>query len=113
MNTLKSLPTLAAAVAFVLAAPALADVTVGLTLSTTGPAASLGIPQRNTVELLPTSIGGERINWIVLDDASDTTKAVINTRKFVTEDKVDVIVGSSTTPASLAIRDVAADASTP
>jgi branched-chain amino acid transport system substrate-binding protein len=95
------------------AAPALADVTIGISLSATGPAASLGIPQKNTVELLPTSIGGEKINWIVLDDASDTTKAVTNTRKLVSEDKVDVIIGSSTTPNSLAMREVAADSGTP
>ncbi len=114
MNTPKSLSALAAAVALTLVAiPATADVTIGVTISTTGPAASLGIPQKNTIELLPTSIGGEKINWVVLDDASDTTKAVTNAKKLVTEDKVDVIVGSSTTPASLAMREVAVDTSTP
>ena len=113
MKNPKSLTALAAAVAILAAVPALADVTVGITISTTGPAASLGIPQKNTVELLPTSIGGEKINYIVLDDASDTTKAVTNAKKLVTEDKVDVIIGSSTTPASLAMREVAADTSTP
>jgi branched-chain amino acid transport system substrate-binding protein len=104
---------LTAAAVLATAAPALADVTIGVSLSATGPAASLGIPQKNTVELLPTSIGGEKINWIVLDDASDTTKAVTNTRKLVSEDKVDVIIGSSTTPNSLAMREVAADSGTP
>lgn len=112
-----SLTAVAAAVTVslsaVLAAPALADVTIGVTLSATGPAASLGIPQKNTVELLPKTIAGEKINWVVLDDASDTTKAVTNAKKLVTEDKVDVIVGSSTTPASLAMREVAVDTSTP
>lgn len=112
-----SLSVVAAAVTLSLAAvmsgAARADVTIGVTISTTGPAASLGIPQKNTVDLLPTSIGGEKINWIVLDDASDTTKAVTNAKKLVTEDKVDVIIGSSTTPASLAMREVAVDTSTP
>lgn len=114
MKSVKSLTALVAAAVFALAAaPALADVTIGVTISATGPAASLGIPQKNTVELLPTSIGGEKINWVVLDDASDTTKAVTNTRKLVSEDKVDVIIGSSTTPNSLAMREVAADTGTP
>jgi branched-chain amino acid transport system substrate-binding protein len=114
MEPVRSLPALAAAAAFALvAASALADVTIGVSLSATGPAASLGIPQKNTVELLPTSIGGEKINWVVLDDASDTTKAVTNTRKLVSEDKVDVIIGSSTTPNSLAMREVAAETGTP
>ena len=107
------LAAISAAVALALAAPAQADITIGVTLSATGPAASLGIPQKNTIELLPTSIGGEKIKWVVLDDASDTTKAVTNARKLVSEDKVDVIIGSSTTPNSLAMREVAVDSSTP
>ena len=90
-----------------------ADINVGVTLSATGPAASLGIPERNTFELLPTTIAGQKINWIVLDDASDTTKAVTNTRKLISEDKADVIVGSTITPNSLAMIDVVADAETP
>jgi branched-chain amino acid transport system substrate-binding protein len=90
-----------------------ADVTVGVTLSATGPAASLGIPERNTFQMLPTSIGGEKIRWIVLDDASDTTRAVTNTRKLISEDKVDVVVGSTVTPNSLAMVDIVAEAETP
>src|SRR5215471_21733992 len=90
-----------------------ADINVGVTLSATGPAASLGIPEKNTFEMLPTTIAGEKVNWIVLDDGSDTTKAVTNTRKLLTENKVDVIVGSTITPNSLAMVDVVADAETP
>jgi len=63
--------------------------------------------------MLPRTIAGEKVNWIVLDDASDTTKAVTNTRKLIAEEKVDVIVGSTITPNSLAMIDVAADAETP
>jgi branched-chain amino acid transport system substrate-binding protein len=92
---------------------ALADIKVGVTLSATGPAASLGIPEKNTFALLPTTIGGEKVQYIVLDDASDTTTAVKNTRKLLSEDKVDVIVGSTITPNSLAMIDVAAEAETP
>ena len=94
-------------------APALADINVGVTLSSTGPAASLGIPQKNTIPLLPQTIGGQKVNYIVLDDASDTTKAVENTRKFTTEHKVDVVIGSSITPNSLAMIDAVAEAQTP
>ena len=89
------------------------DIKVGVTLSATGPAASLGIPERNTFPLLPQTIGGKKVQYIVLDDASDTTTAVKNTRKLITEDKVDVIVGSTITPNSLAMIDVAAEAETP
>ena len=60
------------------ATSALADITVGVTLSTTGPAASLGIPEKNTIALLPTSIGGQKVNYIVLDDATDPTAEMTN-----------------------------------
>jgi branched-chain amino acid transport system substrate-binding protein len=103
----------AAAFAAAFAPLADADITIGVTLSATGPAASLGLPQKKTIEILPASIGGEKVKWIVLDDASDTTRAVTNTRKLVSEDNVDVIIGSTVTPNSLAMVDVAADAQTP
>jgi branched-chain amino acid transport system substrate-binding protein len=90
-----------------------ADINVGVNVSATGPAASLGIPEKNTIALMPTTIAGEKVNYIVLDDASDTTTAVKNARKFVTENKVDVIVGSTITPNSLAMIDVAAESETP
>jgi branched-chain amino acid transport system substrate-binding protein len=95
------------------AAIAHADVNVGVVVSATGPAASLGIPEKNTVALLPQTIGGQKVNYIVLDDASDTTTAVKNARKLITEDKVDVVVGSTITPNSLAMIDIAAEAGTP
>jgi branched-chain amino acid transport system substrate-binding protein len=104
---------LAAAIVAGFAGQALADINVGVVVSATGPAASLGIPEKNTIALMPTSIGGEKINYIVLDDASDTTTAVKNTRKLLTEDKVDVIIGSTISPNSLAMIDVVAEAETP
>ena len=110
MKLNKTLLALAALCATTLAH---ADVNVGVTLSATGPAASLGIPQKNTIALMPTSIGGQKVNYIVLDDASDTTVAVSNTRKLITENKVDIILGSTTTPNSLAMIDVVAEAQTP
>lgn len=94
-------------------APALADINVGVTLSTTGPAASLGIPEKNTVALLPKSIGGQKVNYIVLDDATDPTAASQNARKLVSENKVDVIIGGSITPSSSAVLEVAAESKTP
>jgi branched-chain amino acid transport system substrate-binding protein len=103
----------AAALTLAVTGTARGDINVGVTLSATGAAASLGIPERNTFELLPTTIAGQKVNWIVLDDGSDTTKAVTNTRKLLSEDKVDVIVGSTVTPNSLAMIDVVADAETP
>lgn len=106
----KTLVALAAAAA---AGAALADINVGVTVSATGPAASLGIPEKNTIALMPQKIGSEKVNYIVLDDASDTTNAVANTRKLISESKVDLVLGSTITPNSLAMIDVAAEAQVP
>ena len=106
-------PLAIAAAAALACSAALADINVGVTVSATGPAASLGIPEKNTIALMPRTIAGEKVNYIVLDDASDTTTAVNNTRKLISESKVDIILGSSTTPNSLAMIDVAAEAQTP
>ena len=89
-----------------------AQVKIGVTISTTGPAASLGVPQRNTISLMPSEIGGQKVEYIVLDDTADSTKAVANARKLIDEN-VDALLGSSTTPASLAIIDVAAEKKVP
>jgi branched-chain amino acid transport system substrate-binding protein len=105
--------TIVATLLSALAATAMADLNVGVTLSATGPAASLGIPEKNTIDLLPKTIGGQKVNYIVLDDASDTTTAVKNARKLISENKVDVVIGSTTSPNSLAMIDVAAETETP
>lgn len=90
-----------------------AQIKVGVTVSATGPAASLGIPEKNTFDLMPKTIGGQKVEYIVLDDGSDTTKAVANTRKLITEDKVDIVIGSTITPNSLAMIDVVAENQVP
>ena len=95
------------------ALPAHAQVKVGVTVSATGPAASLGIPERNTFQFIPTTIAGQKVEFIVLDDASDTTRARQNTEKFINEDKVDLIIGSTITPNSLAMVEVVGRARTP
>jgi branched-chain amino acid transport system substrate-binding protein len=105
--------TLAPMAALATAQVAAQDIKVGVTLSATGPAASLGIPERNTFALVPQTIGGRKVQYIVLDDASDTTTAVKNTRKLISEDRVDVVIGSTITPNSLAMIDIAAEAETP
>ena len=105
---------MATVAAVALAAPASADtIHVGVTISMTGPAASLGIPQRNSIALLPREVAGQTVEYTVLDDASDTTKAVANMRKLIAEDHADAIIGSSTTPASMAMIPVAAEAHVP
>src|SRR5438270_7654549 len=96
--------------------PALAqtsEITIGITISTTGPAAALGIPERNALEFVPKEIAGVPLKVIVLDDGGDPTNATTNARRFVTESKADVIMGSSTTPPAIAVSNVASEAGIP
>ena len=112
MSTRKLLA--ATVMAGLFAAPALAsDLTIGLTISATGPAAALGQPQRNTVPLLPETIDGLKVNYIVYDDATDPTNASRNANRLVEEGRVDVLVGSSTVSNTLAVTEVAVEKRVP
>lgn len=86
--------------------PASADVRIGIIVSATGPAASVGVTQQRTVQILPKTLGGHEVEYILLDDASDTSTAVKHAQKLITEDRVDAIVGPSLTPNSLALLDM-------
>jgi branched-chain amino acid transport system substrate-binding protein len=101
-----------AALATLGASLAHADITIGISLPLTGPASGLGIPMKNMIALWPQSIAGEKLNVIVLDDATDPTKGVVNAKRFVTEDHVDIIGGSAATPVAIAMADVAAESGT-
>ena len=103
----RALAALAASAALFAAAPARADLHIGVILSLTGPAASLGIPAENSVKLWPAEIGGQKVKVTVLNDNSDPTTAAKNATKLITEDGVDVIVGPSITPTSLTVVELA------
>lgn len=101
------------AATLLLSGAALADITIGVSLPLTGPASGLGIPVNNQVKLWPASIAGEKLKVVVLDDATDPTNGVKNAKRFVTEDKVDIIMGSVATPVAIPMAGVAAEANTP
>lgn len=90
-----------------------AQVKVGVVTSSTGPVALVGIPQKNTVALLPTTAGGKTIEYISLDDSSDPSAAVSAFRKLINEDKVDAIIGPSGTASAVAALGFAAEAGVP
>src|SRR6188768_2179878 len=108
-----------AVIAASLALPALpamaqtSEIVIGISVTTTGPAAALGIPERNSLEFVPKEIGGVPLKLIVLDDGGDPTAATTNARRFVTESKADIIMGSSTTPPTVAVSTVANEAGIP
>lgn len=104
---------LALALTLVGAASAYADIKVGITASATGAGAVLGTPEMKAVPVLPAEIAGQKVQYIALDDASDATKSATNARKLVTEDKVDVLLGSTLTFTTLPLVDIAAESKTP
>ena len=110
MKIVKTL--IATAIAALAAGAALADITVGISLPLTGPASGLGIPMGNQIKLWPATIAGEKLHVIVLDDATDPTNGIKNAKRFVTDDKVDIIMGSVATPVAIPIAGVAAEAET-
>src|ERR1700755_3652631 len=110
-----SAAVIAASVAL-LGLPAMAqsnEITIGISISTTGPAAALGVPERNALEFVPKEIAGVPLKVIVLDDGGDPTNATTNARRFVTESKADIIMGSSTHTPTIAVSNVANEAGIP
>jgi branched-chain amino acid transport system substrate-binding protein len=108
------IPTAVASLAIALlqipsAAPTAAELTVGVTRTERGS----GVPSRDTLALLPARIGDLHVRYVVLDDAGDPGRAARNARRFAHDERVDVIVCSNSTAASLAVLDVAAETGTP
>jgi len=103
---------LASAIVSLVSTAALADINIGVSLALTGPGSGLGLPMQKQLALFPKTIGGEKVNLILLDDATDPGKGAANARRFVTEDKVDVIFGSCITAVAAAMSDIATEAGT-
>ena len=108
-----TLKNLVAASALAASGAALADITIGVIAPMTGAASGLGIPAGNQAKLWPKTIAGEKLNVIVMDDATDPNQGVTHAKRFVTNDKVDVIMGSVATPVAAAVAQVAEEAATP
>jgi len=98
---------------FSVSALASAQVKIGLMVSATGPTSAIGLPQKNTGDLLPRKMGDATIEYIQFDDGGDTTRAVQNLKKLVQENNIDAMIGPSTTPAALAILDIIAEGKVP
>lgn len=90
-----------------------AQVKIGVITSATGPAAFVGIPQKNAVAMLPKKIGDTTIEYIYFDDASDPTQSVTLAKKLLTEDKIDALIGPSGSPNAMGVLQVMAEAQTP
>ncbi|HEY1436559.1 MAG TPA: ABC transporter substrate-binding protein [Casimicrobiaceae bacterium] len=92
---------------------------IGAFLSVTGPAAFLGDPEQKTLEMYVDRINasggvaGHKLQLIVYDDSGDADKARTFAKRLIEQDKVDVIVGGSTTGATMAVIPLAEQAQIP
>lgn len=96
-----------------LSGTAQAQIKVGVVSSSTGPIALVGLPQKNTVPLLPTQVAGQTVEYIALDDASDPTASVSAVKKLINEHKVDALIGPSGSPNAMGVIQFVAEAGVP
>jgi branched-chain amino acid transport system substrate-binding protein len=89
------------------------DITVGVTMGATGPGASLGIHYKNAFQLMPKTLGGHPVKFIILEDKTDPAEAAKNARKLISEDNVDAIMGSVSVPSTTQIAQIANETKTP
>lgn len=94
-------------------APAFAQVKIGVITSSTGPTSLVGIPQKNTVPLLPTKIGGLTVEYIARDDASDPTQTVTELKKMLSEQNIDALIGPTGSPNAMGVIQFMAEAGVP
>ena len=109
----RKLLTALSGLALAAAMPVLAQVKIGVIASSSGPTAFVGIPQKNAVALLPKKAGNLNIEYVVFDDASDSTQSVQLTKKLLSETKIDALIGPSGSPNAMGVLGFMAEGKTP
>ncbi len=95
------------------------DIKVGVVLDITGAGATLGVPERQTIEMLAEQvnaqggINGRKIKLFIEDNQSKEDVAATATNKLVNSEKVDILIGASRTGPSMAMRPIAERAEIP
>jgi branched-chain amino acid transport system substrate-binding protein len=109
----RSTALLAAVCLLPFAAPARAQITIGVVLSITGPGAAQGTGYKNAVELLPAEVAGQKVTYLVRDDGGDPTASANIARKLITEDHVDALIGPASTAPISSVMPIANEAHVP
>jgi branched-chain amino acid transport system substrate-binding protein len=100
-------------------APAADEFKIGAIFASTGPASMLGLPEKNTAEMLVEElnaaggINGKAVKLVFYNTEGDATKTVTATKKLIKKDKVDVIIGPTTSGNSMAILAIAGEEKVP
>src|ERR1700728_3487732 len=104
---------LATAMALGLSASAQAQIKIGAILSISGPAAAMGVGYKGAFDLFPTEIAGQKVEYIIRDDATDASTAYTIAQKMISEDHVDAFIGPSLTASDAAVAPLANQAKVP
>ncbi|HEU5143634.1 MAG TPA: ABC transporter substrate-binding protein [Dermatophilaceae bacterium] len=100
-------------------AAATGDIKIGAVLDITGAGASLGVPERQALEMLADQVNaaggvnGRKIKLFIEDNQSTEDGAAKAVNKLISTEQVDLILGASRTGPSLAMRPIAEQAKTP
>jgi branched-chain amino acid transport system substrate-binding protein len=104
---------LATTIALGLTASAQAQIKIGAILSISGPAAAMGVGYKGAFDLFPTEIAGQKVEYIIRDDATDASTAYTIAQKMIAEDHVDAFIGPSLTASDAAVAPLANQAKVP
>jgi branched-chain amino acid transport system substrate-binding protein len=115
MNLIKSLLA-SAALLFAVPQFAKAEILIGFVTGLSGPVSSIGIPNAKGIAAGESYVGeieGEKLRVIQLDDGSDPAASARDARKLVEQDKVDILIGTSGAPQTLAMATAAIEMKVP
>jgi branched-chain amino acid transport system substrate-binding protein len=110
---MKAIAGVLSVLALAAAMPVQAQVKIGVIASATGPTAFVGIPQKNSIALMPKKVGDLSIEYISYDDASDPTQSVQITKKLLSEHHIDALIGPSGSPNAMGVQQFLTEAQTP
>src|SRR5579863_4579084 len=90
-----------------------AQIKIGAILSVSGPGAAMGVGYKGAFDFFPTEIAGQKVEYIVRDDATDANTAFTIAQKMISEDHVDAFIGPSLTATDAAVAPLANQAHVP
>jgi branched-chain amino acid transport system substrate-binding protein len=90
-----------------------AQIKIGAILSVSGPAAAMGVGYKGAFEFFPSEIAGQKVEYIIRDDATDANTAFTIAQKMISEDHVDAFIGPSLTASDAAVAPLANQAHVP
>jgi branched-chain amino acid transport system substrate-binding protein len=90
-----------------------AQIRIGAILSISGPGAAMGVGYKGAFDFFPSEIAGQKVEYIIRDDATDANTAFTIAQKMISEDHVDAFIGPSLFASDAAVAPLANQAHIP